>query len=71
MTVVMAVLLQILLGLSRIGRFVACTPYVVVSGFMSGIGIIIVLIQLLPALGAPSAAVTLAVAFLWPPLPAR
>ena len=90
--VVMAGLLQILLGLSRIGRFVAYTPYVVVSGFMSGIGIIIVLIQSLPALGAPVApggpmgavsalpdavrnidahafavaAVTLAVAFLWP-----
>ncbi len=90
--VVMAGLLQILLGLSRIGRFVAYTPHVVVSGFMSGIGIIIVLIQLLPALGAPIApggpmgavsalpdavrnidagafaiaAVSLAVAFLWP-----
>ena len=90
--VVMAGLFQILLGLSRIGRFVAYTPHVVVSGFMSGIGIIIVLIQLLPALGAPIApggpmgalaalpdavrnidagafaiaAVSLAVAFLWP-----
>ena len=51
--VVMAGLLQVLLGLSRIGRFVAYTPYVVVSGFMSGIGIIIVLLQALPFLGAP------------------
>ena len=50
--VVLAGLLQILLGLSRIGRFVAYTPYVVVSGLMSGIGIIIVLMQALPALGA-------------------
>ena len=53
--VVMAGLLQILLGLSRIGRFVAYTPYVVVSGFMSGVGIIIMLMQILPALGAPIA----------------
>ena len=50
--VVLAGLLQVLLGLSKIGRFVAYTPYVVVSGFMSGIGIIIVLLQALPFLGA-------------------
>ena len=50
--VVLAGLLQVLLGLSKIGRFVAYTPYVVVSGFMSGIGIIIVLLQAMPFLGA-------------------
>ena len=53
--VVMGGLLQVLLGLLRIGRFVAYTPYVVISGFMSGIGIIIMLIQSLPFLGAPTA----------------
>ena len=53
--VVFAGLLQVLLGLSRVGRFVAYTPYVVVSGFMSGIGIIIFLIQAMPFLGAPTA----------------
>lgn len=52
--VVMGGILQVLLGISRLGRFVAYTPYVVVSGFMSGIGIIIILIQLLPFLGAPT-----------------
>ena len=52
--VIMAGLLQVLLGVSRLGRFVAYTPYVVISGFMSGIGIIIILIQLLPFLGAPT-----------------
>ena len=52
--VVMGGLLQVLLGISRLGRFVAYTPYVVISGFMSGIGIIIILIQLLPFLGAPT-----------------
>ena len=53
--VTMAGILQVLLGLSRIGRFVAYTPHVVVSGFMSGIGIIVVVIQTMPFLGAESA----------------
>ena len=51
--VVMGGLLQVLLGVSRIGRFVAYTPHVVISGFMSGIGIIIILIQIMPFLGMP------------------
>ena len=50
---VMAGLIQILLGVMRIGRFVAFTPYSVISGFMSGIGIIIILVHTLPFLGAP------------------
>ena len=49
--VIMAGLIQILLGAFRIGRFVSYTPYSVISGFMSGIGIIIILIQTLPFLG--------------------
>ena len=52
--VILAGLIQLLLGVLRIGRFVVYTPHVVVSGFMSGIGIIIMLIQLLPFLGAPT-----------------
>ena len=48
--------LQMLLGVSRIGRFVAYTPHVVVSGFMSGIGIIVILMQTLPFLGMPTTA---------------
>ena len=53
--VIMAGLIQILLGVMRIGRFVAFTPYSVISGFMSGIGIIIMLLQTLPFLGATGA----------------
>ncbi len=53
--VVMAGLIQILLGVMRIGRFVAFTPYSVISGFMSGIGVIIILLQTLPFLGAAGA----------------
>ncbi|MDE2902470.1 MAG: SulP family inorganic anion transporter [Chloroflexota bacterium] len=52
---VMAGLIQIALGVLRIGRFVGYTPYSVISGFMSGVGIIIILVQTLPFLGAPVA----------------
>ncbi len=52
--VVLAGLLQVALGVLRIGRFVVYTPHVVISGFMSGIGIIIMLIQALPFIGAPA-----------------
>ena len=48
-------LLQVLIGVLRIGRFIAYTPHVVVSGFMTGIGVIVMLIQTLPFLGAPTA----------------
>ena len=48
-------LLPVLMGVLRVGRFVAYTPHVVVSGFMSGIGVIVMLIQILPFLGAPTA----------------
>ncbi len=53
--VMMGGFLQILLGVLRIGRYVAYTPHVVISGFMSGIGLIVMLIQALPFIGAPAA----------------
>ena len=53
--VVMGGLLQVLLGALGAGRFVVYTPHVVVSGFMSGIGVIIIAIEALPFLGAPPA----------------
>ncbi len=53
--VILAGLLQVLLGLLRIGRFVAYTPSSVISGFMTGIGIIVILVQTLPFIGAPVA----------------
>ena len=90
--VIMAGLIQILFGLLKIGRYVTYTPYSVISGFMTGVGVIIILVQTLPFLGAPVAAggpietlrnvtnvfehfeisamaiaaITLAVALLWP-----
>ena len=50
--VVLAGALQVLLGVLKLGRFVAYTPYVVVSGFMSGIGVLVIAIQVLPFLGS-------------------
>ena len=45
---------QILFGLLRLGQFITLMPYTVVSGFMSGIGVIIVALQLAPLLGHPA-----------------
>ena len=49
--VVLAGLLQIALGLFRVGAYIRYVPYPVISGFMSGIGVIIILQQLFPMLG--------------------
>ena len=53
--VMLAGAIQVLLGISKLGRYIAYTPHVVVSGFMSGIGIIIIVMQALPFLGTPVA----------------
>ena len=50
--VVLAGLIQAALGIARIGRFVAYTPYSVISGFMTGIGVIIMIVQVAPFLGS-------------------
>ena len=54
--VMMAGLIQIMLGLLKLGRYITLVPFPVISGFMSGIGVIIILLQLGPLLGfsAPS-----------------
>ena len=44
-------LMQIALGLMGIGRYIRYIPYPVVSGFMTAIGLIIIITQILPALG--------------------
>ena len=50
--VMLAGFIQIALGLLRIGSFVTYTPYSVISGFMSGIGVIVMTIQILAAAGS-------------------
>ena len=42
---------EMLLGVLRLGRFITLVPYSVVSGFMSGIGFIILVLQLGPFVG--------------------
>jgi len=49
--VVMGGILQILFGFFRLGNLISLVPYTVVSGFMSGIGCIIIILQLAPLLG--------------------
>lgn len=47
---------QVLMGLLRLGSYIRYVPYPVISGFMSGIGILIVIQQIFPMAGmaAPS-----------------
>ena len=52
--VVIGGLIQILLGVLRLGRYITLVPYSVVSGFMSGIGMIILCLQIGPLLGINS-----------------
>ena len=49
--VMMAGAFQIIIGALKMGKYVTLMPYNVVSGFMSGIGIILIILQLGPALG--------------------
>ncbi len=48
-------LLQILFGVMHLGQYITLMPYTVISGFMSGIGVIIILLQLPPLLGQTGA----------------
>jgi SulP family sulfate permease len=52
--VVMAGMFQILFGIMRLGKYVTLMPYTVISGFMSGIGIILIILQIGPLLGQAS-----------------
>ncbi len=50
-TFILAGFLQVLLGILKLGRYIKYIPYPVVSGFMSGIGVIIIITQLFPFFG--------------------
>lgn len=47
-------LFQVLFGIIKIGKLVRYIPYPVLSGFMSGIGVIIILQQIYPLIGQKS-----------------
>ncbi|WP_330205052.1 bicarbonate transporter BicA [Cyanobacterium sp. DS4] len=49
--VMMAGCFQILFGFLKLGKYVTMMPYTVISGFMSGIGIILIILQTAPFLG--------------------
>ena len=53
-TFVLAGIFQILMGLLGIGQYVRYMPYPVISGFMSGIGLIIIFQQIFPFFGLTS-----------------
>lgn len=53
-TVMLAGAFQILFGVLKLGRYVTLMPYTVISGFMSGIGFILIIIQLPGLLGHAS-----------------
>lgn len=52
--VMMAGLFQIIFGSLRLGKYITMMPYTVVSGFMSGIGLILIVLQIAPFLGQAS-----------------
>ncbi len=54
--VILSGLFQIGFGLMRLGRYITLVPFPVISGFMTGIGVIIIVLQLGPLLGHPAAA---------------
>jgi len=49
--VILAGIFQIIFGTLRLGSYITLMPYTVVSGFMSGIGIILIVLQSAPFLG--------------------
>ena len=49
--VIMGGALQIAFGAMRLGSYISLMPFPVISGFMSGIGCIIILLQIAPLLG--------------------
>lgn len=51
-TVVMiAGIFQMVMGVLRLGKYITLMPYSVISGFMSGIGVILIILQIGPFLG--------------------
>ncbi len=49
--VMLAGIFQIIFGLLKLGLYISLIPYTVISGFMSGIGIILMILEIGPILG--------------------
>ncbi|PMB13600.1 sodium-independent anion transporter [Fischerella thermalis CCMEE 5282] len=52
--VMLAGIFQILFGIFKLGKYITLMPYSVISGFMSGIGIILIILQIAPFVGQPN-----------------
>ena len=52
--VMLAGVFQIIFGVLKLGRYITLMPYTVISGFMSGIGVILIILQIAPFLGQAS-----------------
>ena len=52
--VMLAGVFQIIFGFFKLGRYITLMPYTVISGFMSGIGVILIILQTAPFLGQAS-----------------
>ena len=52
--VMLAGLFQIIFGIFKLGKYITLMPYSVISGFMSGIGVILIILQIAPFLGQAS-----------------
>ena len=64
--IMLAGLFQIVLGVFKLGEYIRLVPYPVISGFMSGIGGIIIILQISPMLGHDAPAGTLDALFYTP-----
>jgi sulfate permease, SulP family len=52
--VMLAGIFQIIFGIFKLGKYITLMPYSVISGFMSGIGVILIILQIAPFVGQPS-----------------
>ena len=65
---IMAAVFQILISLTQIPKMVKYVPYPVISGFLTGIGLIIIILQLSPLLGGATFSSTIKVFMYYPEL---
>lgn len=49
--IMMGGIFQILFGILRLGKYITMLPYNVISGFMTGIGVILIFLQIAPFIG--------------------
>lgn len=61
LTFLLAGAFQIIFGFLNIAQYIKFLPYPVISGFMSGVGLIIVLLQVFPFAGVTAPKTTIAV----------